>query len=79
MQITARNRFWLRPLFTFLGFCGLLLGICSVYGGTVVIKQSGPESGKLLGGIICCATGVVIILLGVVAFFLNCVRMIDGV
>lgn len=77
-QITVRSRFWMRALFTFLGLSGLLLGVSSVYGGVIVIEHSGPEPGKLLGGILCCVVGAIMGFIGFSAFFVNLIRMVDG-
>lgn len=60
-----RCRYW---LFTLLEISALLLGVSSVYGGVVIIKHSESESGKMLGGVLCCIIGVIIGIGGIASF-----------
>ena len=60
-----RCRYW---ILTLLAISALLLGVSSVYGGVVIIKHSESESGKMLGGVLCCIIGVIVGIGGIASF-----------
>lgn len=62
-------------LFTFLSLIAFLLGGAGMYGGVVIINQSGDK--LLLGAIICCFSGVVGIF-GICYFIISYVESVKA-